>query len=198
MRKDGSRFWAYLVITALLDDNGKLVGFSAIIRDLTNRKRAEEELQILNAKLKDRVAEQTAELVRAIDQREELQDQLLQAQKLENIGTLAGGIAHDFNNILNLILGYASAIERDAGNPAKLSKYIDVIKDTVKRGASLVQQLLSMVRKTDIVFEQVELNALLEKLQPLLRETFPKTIDISLEWPLDSRRRWRTPISSTR
>ena len=181
VRKDGSRFWANMVVTALLDDNGKLVGFSAVIRDLTNRKRAEEELQILNAKLKDRVAEQTAELVRAIGQREELQDQLVQAQKMESIGTLAGGVAHDFNNLLNLILGYASAIERDAGNPAKLSESIDVIKDTVKRGASLVQQLLSMVRKTDIVFEQVEVNILLEKLQPLLHETFPKTIDISLE-----------------
>lgn len=181
VRKDGSRFWANMVVTALLDDNGKLVGFSAIIRDLTNRKRAEEELQILNAKLKNRVAEQTAELVRAIGQREELQDQLLQAQKMESIGTLAGGIAHDFNNILNLILGYATAIERDAGDSAKLSKSIDVTKDAVKRGASLVQQLLTMVRKTDIVFDQVELNALLEKLQPLLRETFPKTIDISLE-----------------
>ena len=181
VRKDGSRFWANMVVTALLDDNGKLVGFSAIIRDLTNRKRAEEELQILNARLKDRVAEQTAELVRAIGQREELQDQLLQAQKMESIGTLAGGIAHDFNNILNLILGYASALERDTGNTAKLSESIDVIKDTVKRGASLVQQLLSMVRKTDIVFEQVEVTVLLEKLQPLLHETFPKNIEVSLE-----------------
>jgi two-component system, cell cycle sensor histidine kinase and response regulator CckA len=181
VRKDGSRFWANMVVTALLDDKGKLLGFSAIIRDLTNRKRAEEELQILNAKLKDRVAEQTAELVRTIDQREQLQDQLLQAQKMESIGTLAGGIAHDFNNILNLIVGYAASIERNADNPAKLAESVEVIKDTVRRGASLVQQLLSMVRKTDIIFEQVEANALLEKLQPLLHETFPKTIDVSLE-----------------
>src|ERR1044071_8977906 len=95
VRKDGGRFWANMIVTALLDDNGRLVGFSAIIRDLTSRKRAEEELQILNAKLKERVAEQTAELVRTIDQREQLQDQLLQSQKMESVGTLAGGIAHD-------------------------------------------------------------------------------------------------------
>lgn len=181
VRKDGSRFWANMVVTALMDDKQKLLGFSAVIRDLTNRKRVEEELQILNAKLKDRVAEQTVELVRTIDQREELQEQLLQSQKMESVGTLAGGIAHDFNNILNLILGYASAVERNADNPAKIYENTDVIKETVKRGASLVQQLLSMVRKTDMVFEQVEVNALLQKLQPLLRETFPKTIDISLE-----------------
>jgi PAS domain S-box-containing protein len=181
VRKDGSRFWANMVVTSLLDDNGKLVGFSSVIRDLTNRKRVEEELQILNAKLKDRVAEQTAELVRTIGQREALQDQLLQAQKMESVGTLAGGIAHDFNNILNLILGYTTTMEQHINNPAKLSESVDVIKDTVKRGASLVGQLLSMVRKTDIVFERVEVNNLLEKLQPLLHETFPKTINVSLE-----------------
>lgn len=181
VRKDGSRFWANMVVTALFDDNGKLVGFSAVIRDLTNRKRAEETLQILNAKLKDRVAEQTAELVHTIGQREQLQEQLLQSQKMESIGTLAGGIAHDFNNILNLIAGYAASIERNADNPAKLSESVDVIKDTVKRGASLVQQLLSMVRKTDFVFEQVEVNAFLERFEPLLHETFPKTIAVSLE-----------------
>ena len=181
MRKDGSRFWANMIVTALLDENGKLIGFSAVVRDLTNRKRAEEELQILNARLKDRVAEQTAELVRSIEQREKLQDQLLQSQKMESLGTLSGGVAHDFNNILNLILGYATSMERNCDTPVKLAENIAVIKETVKRGASLVQQLLSIVRKTDILFEPIEVNTLLEKLQPLLRETFPKTIDVSLE-----------------
>jgi two-component system, cell cycle sensor histidine kinase and response regulator CckA len=109
----------------------------------------------------------------------------LQSQKMESLGTLAGGVAHDFNNILNLILGYATSMERNADAPAKLADNILVIKETVKRGASLVRQLLSIVRKTDILFEPIEINNLLEKLQPLLRETFPKTIDVSLELGAD-------------
>src|SRR5262249_33198612 len=66
-------------------------------------------------------------------------------------------------------------------NLTRLSDSLEVIRETVKRGSSLVQQLLSMVRKTDIVFEQLEVNSLLEKLQPLLREAFPKTVDVSLD-----------------
>ena len=179
LRKDGSRFWANVVYTAIRDDDGTLIGFSSVTRDLSERKRAEEELRILNARLEERVVEQTGELVRSMAQREKLQEQLLQAQKMESMGTLAGGIAHDFNNLLNLILGYASLLQQYSANPTQLSASVEVIKETVKRGSALVQQLLALARKTETKFEPIGVNSLLTSVQILLQETFPKTIDVS-------------------
>ena len=181
IRKDGSRFWANLVVTALLDDNGTLVGFSAIIRDLTERKRAEEELKRLNAELERRFAEKAAELGQTIGEREKLQTQLLQAQKMESIGTLAGGIAHDINNLLNVISGYASSILDGQNDPEKVTENVGVIKEMVERGSSLVQQLLAMARKTELKFEPVQINNAIDRLQRLLQETLPRTIDVVLD-----------------
>jgi len=176
-RKDGSRFWANVVFTTVRDDNGDLIGFSAVTRDLTDRKRAEDELQRLNAEMQKHIAEQTEELIRTIAQRERLHEELLQAQKMESIGTLAGGIAHDFNNLLNVILGYASLLEPSATSN-QISAGVDVIKETVTRGSSLVRQLLAVARKSETQFERTEINSLLQGLQALLQETFPKTIDV--------------------
>lgn len=176
-RKDGSRFWANVVYATVHDDNGDLIGFSAVTRDLTDRKRAQDELQRLNAGMQKHIAEQTEELIRTIAQRERLHEELLQAQKMESIGTLAGGIAHDFNNLLNVILGYASLLEQSA-TANQISAGVDVIKETVTRGSSLVRQLLAMARKSETQFERTEINGLLQGLQALLQETFPKTIDV--------------------
>ncbi len=179
-RKDGSRFWANVVYTAVKDDKSNLIGFSAVTRDLTERKRAEDELQRLNGALKTHIAEQTEELIRTIAQREKLHEQLLQAQKMESVGTLAGGIAHDFNNLLNVILGYASLVEEQPANPPQVSANIEVIKETANRGGALVRQLLALARKTETEFKRVQLNSLLQEMHRLLQETFPKTIEVSL------------------
>jgi len=179
-RKDGSRFWANVVYSTVQDDKGDLIGFSAVTRDVTDRKRAEDELQRLNAEMQKHIAEQTEELIRTIAQRERLHEELLQAQKMESIGTLAGGIAHDFNNLLNIILGYASLLEQSSANPTQVSAGVDVIKETVTRGSSLVRQLLAMARKSETQFERIEINGLLQGLQALLQETFPKPIDVFL------------------
>ena len=178
-RKDGSRFWANVVYTSVHDDKGELIGFSAVTRDLTDRKRAEDDLQRLNAEMQKHIAEQTEELIRTIAQRERLHEELLQAQKMESIGTLAGGIAHDFNNLLNVILGYASLLEQSSTSN-QISAGVDVIKETVMRGSSLVRQLLAVARKSETQFERTEINGLLQGLQALLQETFPKTIDVFL------------------
>ena len=168
-----------MVYTTVQDDKGDLIGFSAVTRDLTDRKRAEDELQRLNAGMQKHIAEQTEELIRTIAQRERLHEELLQAQKMESIGTLAGGIAHDFNNLLNVILGYASLLEQSATSN-QISASVDVIKETVTRGSSLVRQLLAVARKSETQFERTEINGLLQGLQALLQETFPKTIDVFL------------------
>ncbi|HEY6368706.1 MAG TPA: response regulator [Candidatus Binatia bacterium] len=179
-RKDGSRFWANVVYTTVRDDKEDLIGFSAVTRDVTDRKRAENELQRLNAEMQKHIAEQTEELIRTIAQRERLHEELLQAQKMESIGTLAGGIAHDFNNLLNVILGYTSLLEQSTANPSQVAANVEVIKETVTRGSSLVRQLLAVARKSETQFERVEINGLLQGLQALLQETFPKTIDVFL------------------
>ena len=180
-RKDGSVFWAEVIYARVLDDAGRLVGFSGVARDLTEHKRAERELQRLNAELEARVTERTAELLSSIEQREKLQQQLLQSQKMESIGALAAGVAHDFNNLLNVIASYASVLKKFEGAvPDSVAKSAGVITETVERGAFLVQQLMAMGRKSDVRFEALQLNEVIAKLETILNETFPKTIVTSL------------------
>jgi signal transduction histidine kinase/ActR/RegA family two-component response regulator len=110
-----------------------------------------------------------------------LGEQLRQAQKLESLGTLAGGIAHDFNNILGIILGHASILKPHQEEPKKLQESVDSITKAVQRGTNLVRQLLTFARKTDVLFESVNLNAVVEELVRMLRATFPKNIEFSLQ-----------------
>ncbi|MGA9405814.1 MAG: PAS domain S-box protein [Bacteroidota bacterium] len=104
--------------------------------------------------------------------------ELSQMQKMESIGTLASGIAHDFNNILGIILGYASLIDRD---PQSLSQSVASINAAVNRGASLVKQILTFARKTTVIIGPLEINTMAKEIVKMLRETFPKTIEISFQ-----------------
>lgn len=113
------------------------------------------------------------------EQRHQLEKQLVQAQKLESLGTLASGIAHDFNNILSIILGYSSLLQRIQPDPIKFSQSIEAIEKATHRGASLVKQLLTFARKTDAEFTPVMINDIIGEMTKLLRETFSKTIVLS-------------------
>ncbi|PYI91591.1 MAG: hybrid sensor histidine kinase/response regulator [Verrucomicrobia bacterium] len=113
--------------------------------------------------------------------RKRLEQQLVQAQKMEGLGTLAGGIAHDFNNILAIILGYTNKLESSHSKPNEFPGAIKVIKEAVERGAALVQQLLTSARQTEARFSSVDLNALVRELESMLQATFPKTISFHLE-----------------
>jgi len=111
-------------------------------------------------------------------QRRQLEETLRQTQKLESIGTLASGIAHDFNNILGIILGHASLLERVHNDPERLTQSINTIISTTKRGAALVKQLLTFARKTESVFEPLDVNIIIKELTKMLYETFPRNIPI--------------------
>lgn len=108
----------------------------------------------------------------------QLERELLQAQKLESLGTLAGGIAHDFNNILSIILGFTSlSIEQAKNNPEIVDNLSEVHVATL-RARDLVHQILTFARKTDEKMQPIEINLVAKEIFKMLRSTTPANIKI--------------------
>jgi PAS domain S-box-containing protein len=122
VRKDGSLFWANAVTNALRDEDGRLLGFAKITRDISERRAAQEALQ-------------------------KAQAQRSYAQKLEALGQLTGGIAHDFNNLLMIVSGHIETIKRLVAHDARGQRAAQAIELVVSRGESLTRQLLSFARR---------------------------------------------------
>jgi signal transduction histidine kinase/FixJ family two-component response regulator len=118
---------------------------------------------------------------RDVTEKKQLEQQFMRMQRMESIGTLAGGIAHDFNNLLGIILGHTSLLEHAQKDPALFASNVGAIINAVQRGANLVRQILIFARKTDVALEPVNVNATISELSKMLAETFPRTIDISLQ-----------------
>ena len=119
-------------------------------------------------------------LLRDVTNQNQLQRQLLQAQKMEAIGTLAGGIAHDFNNILQAILGYSDLLlmKKASGDPDR--KKLEVIQHAARDGADLVSRILMFSRKAESRIRPVDLNKEIRRVEKLLRRTLPRMIQIDL------------------
>jgi PAS domain S-box-containing protein len=125
VRKDGTFFWASVVIDPIRDEDGKLLGFAKITRDISERREAQLNL-------------------------EKIQRQLAESQKLDALGQLTGGVAHDFNNLLMIISGNLHTLRKLAGNDAKGVRAVQAIETASQRGASLTRQLLTFARRQSV------------------------------------------------
>jgi PAS domain S-box-containing protein len=160
IRKDGTRFWAGVVIDRILDTDGKLVGFAKITRDMTEKRRAEEALEQARAAL-------------------------AQAQKMEAVGQLTGGVAHDFNNLLTVITNSLDLLEARLRPNPQTKRIIDSAQRAAERGARLTGQLLAFARRQPLRPEIHNINALIEGFEAVLRRACPEPIEI--EMALDPR-----------
>ena len=116
-----------------------------------------------------------------LTEKKQLEQQLLHAQKMEAIGTLAGGIAHDFNNILSTILGYAELIKDDVVTGSDTEKDISEIIDSAKKGAELVRQILTFSRETNMEKKPVRPQLIVQDAIKLLKCTMPESISLEKE-----------------
>jgi len=119
-------------------------------------------------------------ILRDITEQRNLQNQLLQAQKMEAIGTLAGGVAHDFNNVLQVALGYSELLLGDDELPRRHKADLKKINESTKRGAELVQRLLNFSRKAEVKVQPLSLNRRVSEMRKMIERTIPKMIDIQL------------------
>jgi PAS domain S-box-containing protein len=154
VRKNGSLFIAEVVINPILDRAGDLIGFAEITRDITQRKKAEEDLELARAAL-------------------------AQSQKMEAVGQLTGGIAHDFNNMLTAILGSVELLEirQDTFSPGA-TRMLQVIRHAADHGAELTRRLLAFSRKQALAPAATDIDLLVSGMSELLRRTLGESIEI--------------------
>ncbi len=141
---------------------------------------------VLKARVRARTAELSArnrELQAEIAEREKLQAQLFQSQKMESVGKLAGGVAHDFNNLLSTILGYTELLLMDLSPKGAMREQLEMIRQAGERAASLTRQLLAFSRKQVLEVRPINLSVLVENLARMLRRMIGEDVVVELETP---------------
>jgi signal transduction histidine kinase/CheY-like chemotaxis protein len=156
------------------DDAGEIVGLAVYLRDITEQRSAELELERYRGHLEELVEQRTSELKAA-------HAQLLHAQKLESLGVLAGGIAHDFNNLLAIMLARAELYFREVPEHAAGSGHVGIIRDTAFEARTLTKQLLGYAGKGKLLVEPLNLNGVVQNMAQLLRASIGKDIRLELE-----------------
>jgi PAS domain S-box-containing protein len=158
VRKDGSRFWANVVIDPIRAPDGTLTGFAKITRDLTERREAQARL--------DRAREE-----------------LFQSQKMESLGQLTGGVAHDFNNVLAAVIGSLELIQRGTGGDARLATLAANAMQAARRGASLTQRMLAFARGQELTPIDVDLRRLIDGLREMLDRSLGSYATLVIDMP---------------
>jgi PAS domain S-box-containing protein len=155
VRKDGTHFWANVVIDPIRDDQGELIGFAKITRDVTEQRAT----------------------MRALD---EAREALFQSQKMEAIGQLTGGLAHDFNNLLAGVIGSLELLEirLAQGRFGELQRYAGVAQSAAKRAAALTHRLLAFSRRQTLDPRQTDVNRLVADMSELVRRTIGPEIEL--------------------
>jgi PAS domain S-box-containing protein len=198
--KDGRPRQSLMHYLPRQDKNGEVQGFFVLAQDVTERWEAEQALRELNETLESRVQERTNALAEVYERlltemssREQAQEALRQAQKMEAVGQLTGGIAHDFNNMLTGIIGGLDLIERynQSGRHGETQRFIDAATTSANRAAALTHRLLAFARRQPLNLKRVDLNALVESMRDLMVRTLGSHIlvDAMLEsdlWPANS------------
>jgi PAS domain S-box-containing protein len=146
VRKDGSMFWANVVIDRIRDVSGRTLGFAKITRDITERRNNQLAL-------------------------EEAQARAGQAQKMEALGHLTGGVAHDFNNLLMIISGQNNVLKRQGRDNPKAAQAAEAIENAIARGASLTRQLLTFSRRQNLSPRPVDMAAQIADFKAMLLGT---------------------------
>lgn len=145
LRKDGSQFWANVLIHPIRNEEGTLIGYAKVTRDITERREAEKAL-------------------------ENAQQALFHAQKMEAIGKLTGGVAHDFNNLLSVIVN-GLAVLRMIVRDDQAVKMLDSMERAANRGSTLTQQLLTFARRQPFKQDKHNINRIIKSFEAVLRRT---------------------------
>jgi PAS domain S-box-containing protein len=159
VRKDGSFFWASVVIDPIYNDAGELIGFAKITRDISERKEAQEKLAVI-------------------------QRQLAESQKFDALGQLTGGVAHDFNNLLMIISGSIHTIRKDVTGEKAL-KALQSIEGASQRAASLTRQLLTFARRQSLQPQSIKLSERLGALRDVLNSGLGSSVSLTIDVPDD-------------
>jgi PAS domain S-box-containing protein len=158
VRKDGSRFWASIVIDPIRTEDGRLIGFAKVTRDITDQLEARQAL-------------------------EQAREALFQSQKMEALGQLTGGIAHDFNNLLMAIQGSLDLLQRrrpdDPRNPALVQNALSA----TDRGIALTRRMLAFARRQELKSEAVDIPSLVLGMTDLLERSLGPSIRVQARFP---------------